>query len=122
MPAAACHPAPAAARCTQIRLAAELAASPRNTHNDAFRYLTHSWLLSLFFDCPNGMGFRCPNATLLSDVRRAVRAGTITWHAAPFNPQYEVVGRVRCVLYALGALGVHCACGCSTRCSSSSSG
>jgi hypothetical protein len=36
------------------------------------------------------MGFTCPNVTEVEAVRRAIAEGTITWHAAPFNPQYEV--------------------------------
>ncbi|KAF6255451.1 hypothetical protein COO60DRAFT_212733 [Scenedesmus sp. NREL 46B-D3] len=73
-----------------IRLATKLQESPDNRHGDRFRYLTHSWLLSLFFDCPPGLGVRCPNATHVADVKAAIEDGVITWHAMPFNPQYEV--------------------------------
>lgn len=54
------------------------------------RYLSHSWLLSLFLDCPPNMGFTCPNATEVEVVTAAIQQGAITWHAMPFNPQYEV--------------------------------
>eukprot|EP00775_Hariotina_reticulata_P003530 gene3530-3799_t len=36
------------------------------------------------------MGFTCPNSTEVGAVRKAIAEGTITWHAAPFNPQYEM--------------------------------
>ncbi|WIA20109.1 hypothetical protein OEZ85_005961 [Tetradesmus obliquus] len=73
-----------------IKLAKQLQAAPDNTHGDRFRYLTHSWLISLFFDCPPGLGVKCPNATHVADVQAAIEEGVITWHAIPFNPQYEV--------------------------------
>jgi hypothetical protein len=77
----------------QIKLAKQLQESPDNQHGDRFHYLTHSWLISLFFDCPPGLNVRCPNATHVADVAAAIEEGVITWHAVPFNPQYEV----RCV-------------------------
>jgi hypothetical protein len=58
-------------------------------HSPGFRYTTHSWLLSLFLDCPPGMGLLCPNATAVEDLKAAISKGYITWHAAPFNPEYE---------------------------------
>jgi hypothetical protein len=57
------------------------------------RYLSHSWVLSLFLDCPTGMGWTCPNATEVELVTQAIQQGAITWHAMPFNPQYEVKGQ-----------------------------
>eukprot|EP00882_Tetradesmus_deserticola_P031946 GHRQ01036134.1.p1 GENE.GHRQ01036134.1~~GHRQ01036134.1.p1 ORF type:complete len:114 (-),score=16.74 GHRQ01036134.1:227-568(-) len=84
----------------QIKLAKQLQESPVNQHVDRFRYLTHSWLLSLFFDCPPGLGVRCPNATHIADVKAAIEDDIITWHAMPFNPQYEV-RRVVCVIMLL---------------------
>jgi hypothetical protein len=54
------------------------------------RYLSHSWLLDLFLDCPPGLGVTCPNTTEVAAVSQAIQQGAITWHAMPFNPQYEV--------------------------------
>ncbi|KAI8469213.1 MAG: hypothetical protein J3K34DRAFT_459474 [Monoraphidium minutum] len=56
---------------------------------DGFRYLTHSWLVSLFFDCPSRPGLTCPAAAEQSELAAAIKCGAITWHAAPFNPNYE---------------------------------
>jgi len=53
-------------------------------------------------NCPH-MGFRCPNTTEVAAVRQAVADGVITWHAAPFNPQYEVSTAVQVVLLNLQA-------------------
>jgi hypothetical protein len=44
-------------------------------------YTTHAWLLDLFFDCPLGMGFRCPDPFTRELVARGVREGAVTWHA-----------------------------------------
>eukprot|EP00879_Flechtneria_rotunda_P010814 GHRR01011301.1.p1 GENE.GHRR01011301.1~~GHRR01011301.1.p1 ORF type:complete len:838 (+),score=278.05 GHRR01011301.1:406-2919(+) len=73
-----------------IKLAREAEDSPANIGGDKFRYLTHSWLISLFLDCPPGIGVICPNAAELEAVKEAIADGVIAWHAAPFNPQYEV--------------------------------
>jgi hypothetical protein len=67
----------------------------RHGGGDAFVYLTHAWLLALFFDCaPTGprIGVVCPTPEERDELVDAVRRGYITWHAAPFNPNYEVRG------------------------------
>ncbi|KAJ3064950.1 hypothetical protein HK102_008066, partial [Quaeritorhiza haematococci] len=51
--------------------------------------MTHSWLLSLFYDCPPGMGFTCPNKEEKKMVTEAIKRGDITWHALPFNGEWE---------------------------------
>lgn len=49
-----------------------------------------AWLLSLFLDCPQRLGIRCPSAELVRDVEDAIRAGDIAWHAFPHNAQIEL--------------------------------
>eukprot|EP00966_Prymnesium_polylepis_P294512 6800938-Prymnesium_polylepis.1 len=49
--------------------------------------MTQSYLVSLFIDCPLGMGLHCPNASRLATFEGAVRAGHITWHAFPHNTE-----------------------------------
>lgn len=61
-----------------------------NGQGDQFKYTTHSMLVSLFLNCPPNMGFDCPDAATLACFRDAVKKGYINWHAAPFNPHYEV--------------------------------
>jgi hypothetical protein len=62
----------------------------RHGDGDGFRYLTHSWLISLFFDCPAAIGVTCPLQEEKDELAAAITKGYITWHAAPFNPNYEV--------------------------------
>lgn len=49
-----------------------------------------SWLVSLYLDCPPGLGLHCPTATAIAAFEDAVRRGDIYWHAYPFNMQSEV--------------------------------
>lgn len=62
----------------------------RHGGGDRFAYLTHAWLADLFLDCPAALGVACPTAADRAEFEEAVRRGYITWHAAPFNPNYEV--------------------------------
>jgi len=57
---------------------------------DRYIWTTQSWLVSLYRDCPPGLGLACPNATDLLAFEAAVGAGDITWHAFPFNAEMEV--------------------------------
>ncbi|KAF8062055.1 hypothetical protein HT031_004315 [Scenedesmus sp. PABB004] len=57
---------------------------------DRFVFTTHAYLLSLFLDCPPGMGLACPGPALRAKVLRGVASGAITWHAHPHNAQYEL--------------------------------
>lgn len=52
-------------------------------------FTTHSYLVSLYLDCPPNMGLHCPNEVLLNDFKDAVNRGDITWHAFPFNSEPE---------------------------------
>lgn len=54
------------------------------------RPLTQSWLLSLFFDCPQNMDLVCPSPDTVARMERAIRRGQVTWHAMPFNAQVEL--------------------------------
>jgi len=56
----------------------------------SFQWMTQCWLVSLYLDCPVGMGFKCPTAAQQTAVRTAIRAGTISWHAFPFNGELEL--------------------------------
>lgn len=73
--------------CLQAAITKDMqAASP---HGDRYVYTTHSFLISLFLDCPPGMGLQCPNSTTAAAVTEAIESGAITWHAHPHNAQYE---------------------------------
>jgi hypothetical protein len=51
--------------------------------------MTHSWLVSMYLDCPPGLGFHCPNASAVSAFASAVKRGDIYWHAYAFNAEPE---------------------------------
>ncbi len=51
------------------------------------RWMTHSFLVSLYLDCPSGMRLECPTAAEKGAFLAAVQAGHITWHAYPHNTE-----------------------------------
>ena len=52
-------------------------------------FTTHSYLVSLYMDCPPNMGIHCPTEEAKSKFKDAVSRGDITWHAFPFNTEPE---------------------------------
>ena len=69
---------------TAARLGAELA---ENASGPQLKWMTQSYLVSLYLDCPTGYGLKCPTAAEVSTVRAAITAGWITWHAFPTNAE-----------------------------------
>ena len=63
--------------------------------SNSWSFEMQSYLVSLFLDCPAGMGLHCPNATAVRAVEDAIRDGTITWHAFPHNAQVRAVPVLR---------------------------
>ena len=59
---------------------------------ERLRWMTHTYLVSLFLDCPPNMGLHCPNATALANFTAAVTAGDITWQAFPHNAELAATG------------------------------
>ena len=57
---------------------------------DSYTWMTHSYLLSLYFDCPPNMGLHCPTAAQQAAVQAAIQRGDISWHAWPFNSEMEL--------------------------------
>ena len=51
------------------------------------KWMTFSYLISLFFDCPPNMRIRCPNETQKSIVREAIQNEDIVWPAFPHNAE-----------------------------------
>ena len=51
------------------------------------KWMTFSYMISLFFDCPPAMGLQCPNQTLIDIVTNAIREQDIVWNAFPFNAE-----------------------------------
>jgi hypothetical protein len=57
-------------------------------------YTSHSWLLSLYLHCPAGLTLsgetlRCPTPSAVQELRDAIAAGDIYFHAGAFNIEYE---------------------------------
>lgn len=49
-----------------------------------------SYLVSLYLDCPPGMGLHCPTPAAAAAMRAAIVRGDITYHAFPFNAEPEL--------------------------------
>jgi hypothetical protein len=57
-------------------------------------YTSHSWLLSLYLHCPpnltlSGETLRCPTPAAQQELRDAIAAGDVYFHAGAFNIEYE---------------------------------
>lgn len=57
-------------------------------------YTSHSWLLSLYLHCPlnltlNGETLRCPTDAAVNELKAAIQAGDVYFHAGAFNIEYE---------------------------------
>ena len=73
-----------------IRLAAEAELG------SGFIYTTHSWLVSLYVNCPvnlvlNDIEIKCPSPEQVSNFTESVKKGHIVWHAGPMNMQVELM-------------------------------
>lgn len=58
---------------------------------ERYRYLTHSFLVSLFLDCPSHIGISCPSSEDVATIKAAAHRGDIVWHALPHNFQTELM-------------------------------
>ena len=58
---------------------------------ERIRWMCHSWIVSMYLDCPPDAGLHCPDAAALGEFDEAVRDGTITWHAFPHNAELSVI-------------------------------
>ena len=74
---------------TYFPRAASVGAALRKSGEAPLQWMTFSYLLSLYFDCPTGMGLACPNATAAATVAAAIRSRDIVWPAFPHNAELE---------------------------------
>lgn len=75
----------------------------RKNTNDTYRWMTQSWLVSMYRHCQDSVlnilgpghptDLVCPNASALASFEAAVRRGDITWHAFPHNAEPELYDR-----------------------------
>eukprot|EP01084_Bolivina_argentea_P044408 81714_1 len=61
--------------------------------NKTYKWLTQSWLVSMFLDCPPNFGLHCPNSTQRQSFLNAIKAGYIYWHSFPFNSEMAAYDR-----------------------------
>lgn len=57
---------------------------------EQLKWMTQSFLVSMYLDCPPNMGLQCPSKEEVEAFGEAVRAGDIWWHGMPHNAQIEV--------------------------------
>ncbi|ETO12693.1 hypothetical protein RFI_24683, partial [Reticulomyxa filosa] len=57
--------------------------------NITYSWTTHSYLASLYLDCPPNMGLHCPNETERQAFESSVSESYIVFHGFPFNSQIE---------------------------------
>eukprot|EP01083_Nonionella_stella_P005891 17007_1 len=58
--------------------------------NVSWVFMEHSWILSLYMQCPPNIGLHCPTETAKSILIEAVNKQQITWYAFPFNSELEL--------------------------------
>jgi hypothetical protein len=69
---------------------------------ERYRYLTHSFLVSLYVnDCPTKLGIYCPTPDEIAAFKNAILQGDIVWHAYPHNLQTEFLGDPSLLQYAV---------------------
>ena len=66
---------------------------------DGLKWMTFAYLVSLYFDCPTGMGLHCPTAEARARVHAAIQAGDIVWPAFPHNAELALgdTAMLKCV-------------------------
>lgn len=52
---------------------------------ERLRWMTHTYLVSLFLDCPPKMGLHCPNKTAIANFTTAVTEGVSTRRSPHHN-------------------------------------
>ena len=73
---------------TYFPRAAEVGAELRSLGNaTSLKWMSFSYLISLFFSCPAGMNLECPSPELQANVTSAIKAGDIWWPAFPHNAE-----------------------------------
>jgi len=63
-----------------------------NTSNgEGLKWMTQSWIISLYLNCPPNLGLHCPNAENKAMVLDLIKEGVIRWHAFPFNAELALI-------------------------------
>jgi len=70
--------------------AANVGAALRKSGKEPLNWMTFSYLISLYLDCPSGMGLACPNSTMRELVIEAIKVPSFYHHthrSQPFTHQ-----------------------------------
>ena len=67
--------------------AAQVGSDLRGNGSEPLQWMTFSYMISLYFDCPAGYQLHCPSNQSLTQVEEAIRAGDIVWPAYPHNAE-----------------------------------
>eukprot|EP00041_Stephanoeca_diplocostata_P038930 m.1569137 g.1569137 ORF g.1569137 m.1569137 type:complete len:795 (+) comp25298_c0_seq5:74-2458(+) len=67
--------------------AASVGADLRKNCSQSLKWMTFSYLVSLYLDCPPGFGLHCPTEAALTTFKAAVAARDIVWPAFPTNAE-----------------------------------
>lgn len=54
-------------------------------------WMTQSYLVDIYLNCPTDLGLHCPNASSIAAFETAVRFGDIRWHAYPTNAELALL-------------------------------
>jgi hypothetical protein len=55
------------------------------------KFMAQSWLVSMYLDCPPNAGIHCPSPGAVANFTAAVARGYVSWHAWPFNGEFELI-------------------------------
>ena len=61
---------------------------------ERLKWMTQSYLVSLFLDCPPGIGLSCPSQDAIANFTAAVTAGDIVWQAFPHNAELMMLDKL----------------------------
>lgn len=67
--------------------AAQVGADLKKTTGQSLKWMTFSFLVSLYVDCPPAMGLHCPGTASLAQFSQAVKDRHIVWPALPTNAE-----------------------------------
>ena len=68
----------------------KVGAELRATTGQPLKWMTFSYIVSLYIDCPPGMLLHCPGAAALATFSAAVKARDIVWPAFPTNAELAI--------------------------------
>ena len=72
---------------TYFPRAARVGADLRKATGQPLKWMTFSYMVALYMDCPPGYGLECPSPAAVANFTAAVKARDIVWPALPTNAE-----------------------------------